>query len=77
MELMIVFPMTQSWDVETGVITDNGAVDTQKYLDENGQAIPDSSFADDESGNYAHIELYATPTPEPDSAAGTDGWYGQ
>jgi hypothetical protein len=76
-ELMVVFPMTPYWDAEAGVITDSGAVDTQKYLDENGQAIPDSNFADDESGNYAHIELYATPTPEPDSAAGTDGWYGQ
>lgn len=76
-ELMVVFPLTPYWNAETGVITDSGEVDTRKYLDENGQAIPDSSFADDESGNYAHIELYATPTPEPDSAAGTDGWYGQ
>ncbi|MBR5960694.1 MAG: hypothetical protein IKZ98_06825 [Clostridia bacterium] len=77
MELMIVFPMTQYWDVETGVITDGGVTNSRKYVDENGQDIPDSSFAEDESGNYAHIELYATPTPEPDSAAGTDGWYGQ
>ena len=76
-ELMVVFPITQFWDAETGIITDNGMIDSPRHVDENGQDIPESSFADDESGNYAHMELLSTPTPEPDSAAGTDGWYGQ
>ena len=62
--------------VDNGVITGSDEVDTQKYVDENGQDIPDSNFANDESGNYAHVELFATPTPEPDSAAGEDGWGG-
>lgn len=75
-ELMVVFPMAQFWDAENGVITGSDEVDTQKYVDENGQDIPDSNFANDESGNYAHVELFATPTPEPDSAAGEDGWGG-
>lgn len=77
MELMIVFPMAQFWDAENGVVTGGVETNTQKYIDENGQDIPESSFADDEEGNYAHIELFATPTPEPDSAAGENGWYGQ
>ena len=76
MELMIVFPISQFWDVENGVVTDSSETNTQKYVDENGQDIPESSFADDEEGNYAHIETFATPTPEPDSAAGEDGWFG-
>lgn len=76
MELMIVFPMAQYWDTENGVITDSAEENSRKYTDENGEAIPDSNFADDAKNSFTHIEYFATPTPEPDSAAGEDGWGG-
>ena len=76
MELMIVFPFAQYWDAENGVITDSSGDNTGKYNDENGEPIPDSYFADDAKNSFTHIEYFATPTPEPDSAAGEGGWAG-
>ena len=38
--------------------------------------IEKGSFANDERNSFTHIEYFATPTPEPDSAAGEDGWAG-
>lgn len=75
-ELMVIFPIAEYWDIEKGVITDSMEDNPRKYTDENGETIPESSFANDEKNSFTHIEYFATPTPEPDSAAGEDGWAG-
>ena len=71
MQLMIIFPMSEYWDAENGVITETEQ-EGVPYRDEDWSNDYDGYFSKD---RYEHYQDYATPTPEPDSAAAEyDEW---
>lgn len=71
MQLMIIFPLDGYWDAENGVITETEE-NSSAYRDEDWDPKYDGYFSQD---IYSHYENYATPTPEPDSAAALyDEW---
>ena len=72
-QLMIIFPLPDYWDAEKGVITQTSEDTPEQYYDDDGDEMTDWYFPED---NFTHIETFATPTPEPDSAAAeSEDWY--
>lgn len=71
MQMMIIFPLAEYWNAENGIITESGD-DSKAYRDNDWDSRYDGYFSQDA---YTHYEDYATPTPEPDSAAALyDEW---
>ena len=71
MQLIIVFPLEGFWDPESGVYTETKDED-KAYRDTEWDAQYEGYFSQD---SYSHYDNYATPTPEPDSAAAMyDEW---
>ena len=64
-QLTLIFPMAGAWDGE-GLIL--GTQEEGVYIAPEDEADPDYEgfFSTDD---YTHLEMFATPTPEPDSAA--------
>ena len=71
-QLMIVFPMAEYWDLEEGVITKEEEEEEKPYIDNMQPEGYEGYFAED---YFEHYHEYTSPTPEPDSAAGEDSWY--
>lgn len=72
MQLTIIFPLEGYWDGEEGVITSDTSTKAPPS-DPDQDAGYEGYFSSDD---YDHLNIYATPTPEPDSAAAEyDGWY--
>ncbi len=65
MQLMIIFPMEGYWDEESGIIS--GETGTKPPPSDEGQDEGYEGY--NPTDDYTHLELFATPTPEPDSAA--------
>ena len=65
MQMTLVFPMAGAWDGE-GLIL--GTMSEGAYLPEDEEYDPDYEgfYSKDD---YTHLEMFTTPTPEPDSAA--------
>ncbi len=71
MQLIIVFPLEGFWDPESGVYTETKE-DDKAYRDTEWDTKYEGYFSQD---SYSHYDNYATPTPEPDSAAAMyDEW---
>ena len=72
LQMTIIFPLEGYWDAESGVIdgeTPTRGPDTYSGND----AEYDGYFSGDD---FEHLEIFMTPTPEPDSAAWElDNWY--
>jgi len=64
-QLMIIFPLEGSWDEETGIIS-NAEEASSPYRESDQDAEYDGYYSTDD---YDHLQTFATPTPEPDSAA--------
>ena len=70
-QLRIIFPMDGYWDEETGIIS--GETETKAPSYDNDQDKEYEGYYSKDK--YEHYEIFATPTPEPDSAAGEyDPW---
>lgn len=66
MQLMIIFPLAEYWNEETGIIT--GTEDTPMALSNDpDQAKEYEGYYSEDS--YTHMDVTVTATPEPDSAA--------
>ncbi len=71
MELLIIFPLREYWDEETGIISEDDAQAAQDHDPDEQEGYEGYLPTDD----YEHLEIFSTPTPEPDSAAGEyDAW---
>lgn len=66
LQLMIIFPLAGYWNEETGVINEEEAEPKVQDRDSDQAAEYDGYYATD---GYEHLNIYMTPTPEPDSAA--------
>ena len=69
LQMTVVFPMAGAWDGDA------------VFGDETATRAPDtySGHSDDYEGyysddDYSHLEIFVTPTPEPDSAAGENAF---
>ena len=65
MQLTIIFPMEGSWDQERGIITEEAGTKPPPSDEDQDEGYEGYNPTDD----YTHLELFTTPTPEPDSAA--------
>ena len=71
MQLTIIFPLPEYWDDELGIISEETGPRTLPYDSDQSKEYEGYYSSDD----YSHLETFATPTPEPDSAAAEyDGW---
>ena len=61
--MTIILPMAGEWD-GYGMIL--GTSDEKEYVDEDADPDYEGYFREDD---YTHFEVFATATPEPDSAA--------
>ena len=70
-QLRIIFPMEGYWNEETGIISGETETKAPSY-DSDQDKEYEGYYSRDK---YDHYETFATPTPEPDSAAGEyDPW---
>lgn len=68
LQMTLVFPQDQSGDVAVVTVTENPPMtSTLYYTDENGEVVGYEGVPYD---GGIHLEVFITPTPEPDSAAG-------
>lgn len=72
MQLLIIFPMEGCWNEESGLINEEAVDSVPDRMEGQDEEYDGEKYSDD----YSHLETFATPTPEPDSAAKEyDGWY--
>ena len=70
-QLTIIFPMEGYWDEEAGVLSEAAETRAPSY-DSDQDKEYEGYYSQDK---YDHYETFATPTPEPDSAAAEfDEW---
>ena len=70
-QMRIIFPMEGYWNEETGIISGETETKAPSY-DSDQDKEYEGYYSRDK---YEHYETFATPTPEPDSAAGEyDPW---
>ena len=70
-QMTIIFPLEGYWNEETGVITGDTATKAPSTDSDQDEGYEGYYSSDD----YEHLEVFATPTPEPDSAAAEyDEW---
>ena len=65
MEMMIVFPLPEYWDEELGVVSGEKETKAPSHDPDQAEGYEGYYPVDD----YTHLEIFSTPTPEPDSAA--------
>ena len=71
MQLMIIFPLPEYWDEESGIINQETGPRALPYDSDQDKEYEGYYSSDD----YSHLETFSTPTPEPDSAAAElDDW---